>query len=466
MQNILTRAFVQRVAQIAKGIDYTTENPDLIYDLIKSATAQQKTKVKRVMDEWKAGTLKSSAGGKVTDYKQALAISLSEAGLHKGGDAREVYQKKKGLCEHGNKIGKCELCNNDELNKDMEMGSGDADGYAASVEKTHTKKIKKSKESDLEKAIENLFGIQDPMEKAFSDILNKGGKGSNKAGRCIGVTRTGKNVHVFKEANDYGDFEPVDHLEAHKIHLHHAAKVTGVAAVNSRIRAHDHEDLARIKAAKKEQEANEKLNTEAEKVANGGNVKKNNTGDTKGKKTVKVQKALADFLNKDEVNAAFANVLQKGEISSTMTSYNDKQPMIFRKSGKEISAKLLAQAGVLAKQEATYTAQMETLEEEIGTPPNDANTSYNNRKILAPRYGYDFYTPKAEVPGYGMQYMDRDKYTDEQTNCYKCCQQYNDLSYKLVNTLEDLDSIRLITENIEPNKKYPLSVGQLTSLGF
>lgn len=36
-------------------------------------------KVKRVMHEFKVGTLKSSSGDKVTKRKQAVAIALSEA---------------------------------------------------------------------------------------------------------------------------------------------------------------------------------------------------------------------------------------------------------------------------------------------------------------------------------------------------------------------------------------------------
>ena len=49
----------------------------------KSAAAQ--AKISKVMGEFKRGTLKSSSGDKVTDRKQALAISLSEAGLSKKG---------------------------------------------------------------------------------------------------------------------------------------------------------------------------------------------------------------------------------------------------------------------------------------------------------------------------------------------------------------------------------------------
>jgi hypothetical protein len=45
------------------------------------ATPRQKAKVHKVMSEFKKGKLRSSSGAKVTSRKQAVAISLSEAGL-------------------------------------------------------------------------------------------------------------------------------------------------------------------------------------------------------------------------------------------------------------------------------------------------------------------------------------------------------------------------------------------------
>ncbi len=44
----------------------------------KTAT-KGKGKVKKVMHEFKEGTLKSSSGRKVTNRKQAVAVALSEA---------------------------------------------------------------------------------------------------------------------------------------------------------------------------------------------------------------------------------------------------------------------------------------------------------------------------------------------------------------------------------------------------
>jgi hypothetical protein len=42
--------------------------------------AGKKRKVKKVMDEWKYGELKTNAGKVVKDQKQAIAIALSESG--------------------------------------------------------------------------------------------------------------------------------------------------------------------------------------------------------------------------------------------------------------------------------------------------------------------------------------------------------------------------------------------------
>jgi hypothetical protein len=46
-------------------------------------TKKQSRKVRKVMGEFKEGTLKSSSGTKVKNPKQAVAIALSEAGISK-----------------------------------------------------------------------------------------------------------------------------------------------------------------------------------------------------------------------------------------------------------------------------------------------------------------------------------------------------------------------------------------------
>jgi hypothetical protein len=54
--------------------------------------------MKKTMDEWKAGTLKSSSGAPVKNQKQAIAIGLSEQRKMKkfaeGGSTKPVYNPK------------------------------------------------------------------------------------------------------------------------------------------------------------------------------------------------------------------------------------------------------------------------------------------------------------------------------------------------------------------------------------
>jgi hypothetical protein len=50
--------------------------------------AAKKSKVEKVMGEYKRGTLRSSSGKKVTSRKQAIAIGLSEPQRAKRGKKR------------------------------------------------------------------------------------------------------------------------------------------------------------------------------------------------------------------------------------------------------------------------------------------------------------------------------------------------------------------------------------------
>ena len=55
---------------------------------------QGQNKVRKVMDEFKSGKLKSSSGQKVTNPKQAIAIGLSEAGMSKPKKESDMKAKK------------------------------------------------------------------------------------------------------------------------------------------------------------------------------------------------------------------------------------------------------------------------------------------------------------------------------------------------------------------------------------
>jgi arginine repressor len=59
----------------------------------KGKKAKQ-AKISRVLREFKAGTLKSSSGEKITNYKQAVAVALSQAGMSMPKkDASEEYMR-------------------------------------------------------------------------------------------------------------------------------------------------------------------------------------------------------------------------------------------------------------------------------------------------------------------------------------------------------------------------------------
>ena len=55
---------------------------------------ERQAKIRKVMREFKAGTLKSSSGEKIINYKQAVAVAMSEAGMSMPKkDASEEYMR-------------------------------------------------------------------------------------------------------------------------------------------------------------------------------------------------------------------------------------------------------------------------------------------------------------------------------------------------------------------------------------
>ncbi len=60
-----------------------------------AATPKQRKKTKRVMHEWKHGTLKSGGRRKVKSRKQAIAIAMSESGQSRNRPMRKKGAKRK-----------------------------------------------------------------------------------------------------------------------------------------------------------------------------------------------------------------------------------------------------------------------------------------------------------------------------------------------------------------------------------
>lgn len=57
---------------------------------------ERREKIRTVMREFEAGTLKSSSGEPVKSRQQAIAIALSEAGMSRKGKSDEYWD---GYCE-------------------------------------------------------------------------------------------------------------------------------------------------------------------------------------------------------------------------------------------------------------------------------------------------------------------------------------------------------------------------------
>lgn len=357
-------------------------------------------------------------------------------------------------CMHTNVLeGKCVDCGKEILKKDDPGDGGEEDI-----------------EESVEKAIHNLFGdeldeVTDPIDKAFVNILEKGGEGSNKAGRVIGTTRSGKPVHSLKGAHEYKDFEAVDHEEAYKIHMNHGHKVQGVAAVNSRIRAHDHGDQAQIKAAKQEQEEI------AAKTAKGSK-------EIQAKEKAKQMKAgggaaKKPAAKKKPVKKGEEDELEKGEIFNTFTStYGDKEPLRFSKSGKEIIFRLKKLHNKLDGEIMDLEGHMENEEDIIGFAPDSVNNSYaiKGKGIQTMRYSYDccygsIETVQPKVVE-AVAIPAKQQVNVKQQTIQQACNRYNDYSSQLLSSLEDVEAIRLMIDNLESGKKYSLSVTQLAALGF
>jgi len=85
----------RNISQNKKRVEKADQDDgDSIY-MSKAENEEQKAKMKKVMDEFKSGKLKSGSGAKVTERAQAIAIAMSEAGLnksHKESDETRDFQ--------------------------------------------------------------------------------------------------------------------------------------------------------------------------------------------------------------------------------------------------------------------------------------------------------------------------------------------------------------------------------------
>ena len=100
----------------------------------KSKKAQQ-AKIRKVLKEFKAGTLKGSDKKPVKNRKQAIAIALSEAGMSMEGKSDAYWDGYVNTM-----IGEEEGASEEEETMDETAGEARCKGYLKSLEKDRAKK--------------------------------------------------------------------------------------------------------------------------------------------------------------------------------------------------------------------------------------------------------------------------------------------------------------------------------------
>ena len=97
----------------------------------------KQAKITRVMKEFKAGALKSSSGEKITDYRRAVAIALSAAGMSiPKKDASEEYMR-----AFIRQVLQEEEATEEEENEEMDESTGEkrCKAYLSAVRKNRKK---------------------------------------------------------------------------------------------------------------------------------------------------------------------------------------------------------------------------------------------------------------------------------------------------------------------------------------
>jgi hypothetical protein len=151
-------------------------------------------------------------------------------------------------------------------------------------------------------------------------------------------------------------------------------------------------------------------------------------------------------------------MIKKGEISDTLASgYGaGSKPFVFTKTGKEIKDKVPSILASLEVQKVTLEAQLTALQAAAGIVPTRENSRRYSKTSAFLRYEYSLCEP---------EYLGNNQYATK-TDQMDACNKYNSLVYLYNDILDDIDSINVITTNVEDSKKYDLSVSQLIALSF
>ena len=160
---------------------------------------------------------------------------------------------------------------------------------------------------------------------------------------------------------------------------------------------------------------------------------------------------------KSIMNAACDDMLEKGEISDALGRGYGGTPLTFKKTGKDLKAIMPKVVSALQTELATVAAQMEVLQEKIGSEPTEDRRSYYMKKLCCKMYPW-----KMCEPLYDSNTRTYADITDEN----KLCAKFNTLCSMFLDLNEDIAAANVILNNVEDKTSYTLTVSQLAALSF
>lgn len=158
-----------------------------------------------------------------------------------------------------------------------------------------------------------------------------------------------------------------------------------------------------------------------------------------------------------------ADQLEKGKIKDAL--YYSELKIVFSKTGKEIKEKL---ATIKAKENSKLIdieAKLSNLEDKLTHQPTE-KYSYEDADDTYKTFKWEMtYVSENASNNNVVKFNDTDSGTLSNDEC-KLNREWNDLVYSYRDVKGEIDSINLLEENLEENKKYELTARQMLNFGF
>ena len=155
--------------------------------------------------------------------------------------------------------------------------------------------------------------------------------------------------------------------------------------------------------------------------------------------------------------------LEKGKIKDTL--YYSELKIVFSKTGKDIKEKL---ATIKAKENSKLIdieAKLSNLEDKLTHKPTE-KYSYEDSDDTYKTFKWEMtYISESASNNNVVKFNDTDSGTLSNDEC-KLNREWNDLVYSYRDVKGEIDSINLLEENLEDNKKYELTARQMLNFGF